>query len=127
LQDNALASIQTHDPERGSRCKEQCVRNPNHRQLHGHQLAYWKINFVMHSMERSTFREDYSRSASQEIPSLRCNPKVHYRLQRSPPLVPILNQTHPVHNFPPYFPNMNCNIVLTFTPWSSEWSLPFRS
>jgi hypothetical protein len=28
-----------------------------------------------------------------------------------PPLVPILNQMHPVHILPPYFPKIHSNII----------------
>jgi hypothetical protein len=65
-------------------------------------------------------------SASQEIPRLLWNPKVHYRVHNSPTLVPILSLMHPVHTFPPYFPNIHSNITIPSTPRSSEWSLPFR-
>jgi hypothetical protein len=37
-----------------------------------------------------------------------------------------LSQTNPVHTFPSYFPKTHFNIILTTTPRSSEWSLPFR-
>jgi hypothetical protein len=47
-------------------------------------------------------------------------PKFHYRVHKSPSLIPILNQTYPVHNFPPFSPKIYFNIILPFTPRSSE-------
>jgi len=65
-------------------------------------------------------------SLRQQIPHLSWNPKVHYHLHKSPPLVPILSQKHPVHIFPHYFPKIYSNIILPSILRSSEWSLPFR-
>jgi hypothetical protein len=67
-----------------------------------------------------------SHLASQEIFILLWNPKVHYRVHNRPPLAPILNHMNPIHTFPPYFPEISCNIIFPSTPRSAEWSLPFR-
>jgi hypothetical protein len=75
-------------------------------------------------MEQSPSSEADSHSASKEIPGL-WNPNFHYRVHNSPPPVPTLSQINPVHKFPPYFPNIQSNIILLSTPTSSEW-VPHR-
>jgi len=51
-------------------------------------------------MEQSPSWDVNSCSASQEIPNLSWNTKVHCCVQNSLPLVPILRQMNPVHTFP---------------------------
>ena len=60
-------------------------------------LTYLNTYLLAHSMEQSTSWEADLFSASQEIPCILWNPKVHYRIYKCPPPVPILIQIISVH------------------------------
>ena len=58
---------------------------------------------VIHSTEQSPSWEANRFTASQEIPRILWNLKVHYRIHNRPPPVPILRQLDPVHTPTSYF------------------------
>jgi len=64
--------------------------------------------------------------ASQEIPHISRNPKVHYRTQKHPPPVSILCQPNPVHIPTYHLLEIYPNIIHPSKPRSPQWSLSLR-
>jgi len=61
-------------------------------------LSYLLIYLLTYSTKRSPSWEVNRFSASQEIPCIYWNPKVHYRSHKCPPTAPILSS---IHSMPP--------------------------
>jgi len=65
-------------------------------------------------------------AASQEIPHILRNPKVHYRTHKRLPPVSILGQPNPVHIPTSHLLEIRPNIIHPSTPRSPQWSLSPR-
>ena len=89
-------------------------------------LFYTKHTYLLTDyMEQSSSWSANRFSASQEIPRILWNPKVHYRIHKCLPPIPILRNIDPVHAPTSNFLKIHLNIILPSTPASSEWSLSF--
>jgi hypothetical protein len=64
------------------------------------------------------------RSPSQEIHRLVWNVKVHYRVHKSPPQVPIVIHLYQINTLPHRLPEISFNIILSSVPryiWFIVW------
>jgi hypothetical protein len=90
---------------------------------------FWHYNFCItylltHSMVQIPSWEVNWFVASQEIPRISRNPKVHYRTHKRWPPVSILGQRNPVHIPTSHLLEIHPNIIQSSTPRSPHWSHP---
>jgi len=81
---------------------------------------------LTYSMVQSPSWEANWFAASQEIPRISRNPKVHYRTHKRPLTVPILGQPNPVHIPTSHLLEIHPNIIHPSMPRSPQWSHSLR-
>jgi len=110
-----------------------CVRVCVERETNAGILQLWHSVFLRrmyvntylltYSMVQSPSWEANWFAASQEIPRISRNPKVHYRTYKRPPIVSILGQPNPVHIPTSHLLEIHPNIIHTSTPRSTQCSI----
>ena len=94
--------------------------------LHLDALCNIVTYLLTYSMVQSPSWEVNWFVASQELPRILWNPKVHYRTHKRPPPVSILDQPNPVHIPTSHILEIHPNIIHPSTPRSPQWSLSLR-
>jgi len=79
------------------------------------------LDLLSYSMVQSPAWEANWFAASQEIPRISRNPKVHYSTHKRPPPVSILSQPNPVHIPISHLLEIRPNTIHPAMSWKSYW------
>jgi hypothetical protein len=82
-------------------CVEQCV--PSNRKFISRVQGTETCFCTLLTYGAEPFLRSCQLCSHSELSGILRNPKVHHRVHKSPPLVPILSQIDPVHPIPSYF------------------------
>ena len=119
------AVIHTHIMT-NTKCRLDTVISPDDRHIFVRNMQRKEINIVTYFMVQSPSWEANWFAASQEIPRISRNPKVHYRTHKRPPPISILGQPNPVRIPTSHFLEIHPNIIHPSTPRSPHWSPSLR-
>ena len=86
------------------------------------KFTYLLAYLLTYSMEQSPWGASRF-SASQEIPHILWNSRIHNRSHKCPTPVPILSHTQTAHTPTFHFQKIHLNIILPSTSWFTKWSL----
>ena len=92
---------------------------------HTHCVTYL-LTYLLTSWNRVLLEKLTGSAASQEIPCILWNPKVHYRTHKCQTPVPILSQLHPVPKTPSHFLIVRLTVILPSTSGFPQWSPSLR-
>ena len=102
-------------------CMSMVFLNPDEQQFIIINFTYFSHTYAM--VQSPSWEANWF-AASQEIPRISRNPKVHYHTHKLPPPVPILGQPNPVHIPTSHLLEIHPNIIHPSTPRSPQWFLP---
>ena len=83
-------------------------------------------NYLLTPCGRVLLEKLTGSAASQEIPHIFWNPKVHHHTHKCPPPVPIQSQLHPVPTTSSHFLKIQLNIIFPSASGYPQWSLSLR-
>ena len=84
------------------------------------------VPYFITPWSRVLLEKPFGSQQVKKFPAFYANPKVHYRIHKCRPPIPILSQIDPVRILTSLLLKIHLNIILPSTSGSSKWSLSFR-